>query len=164
MRAICPGSFDPVTWGHLDVIGRARGLFDEVLVAVGRNSAKSNLFTLDERIAMMTEALDGRPGIRVVALHGLLADFARANGCGVIVKGLRFAGDFEFELQMAQMNAHLTGIETVLLPASPAWGTVSSTIVREVAAYGGDVSQFVPASANVHIRAKGNVREKGEPA
>lgn len=162
MRAICPGSFDPVTWGHLDIITRAADLFGEVVVAVGRNSSKKNLFSVDERIEMLQEALADRPGVSVVELQGLLVDFARSAGCDVIVKGVRFAGDFEYELQMAQMNGRLTGIETVLLPASPAWGTVSSTVVREVAAYGGDVSEFVPASANARILIRAGGREKGE--
>lgn len=162
MRAICPGSFDPVTRGHVDIIERAERLFGDVLVAVGRNSAKNYLFTTEERIELLTDALAGYPGVRVVELSGLLVDFARDNECDVIVKGLRFAGDFEFELQMAQMNSHLTGIETVLLPASPEWGTVSSTVVREVAGYGGDVSKFVPTTAYARIQAKVASRGKGE--
>lgn len=160
MRAMCAGSFDPVTHGHLDIIERARVLFGEVVVAVGRNSAKNYLFSPDERLEMVAEALGGRPGCTVVPLDGLLVDFARSHGCDVIVKGLRFAGDFEFELQMAQMNAHLTGVETVLLPAASAWSTLSSTIVREVASYGGDVSEFVPTSVNERIRAKVSSRNK----
>jgi len=152
MRAICPGSFDPVTYGHLDIIDRAHAMFGEVLVAVGRNSAKNYLFDAQERVALLKDALGARDGIEVVVLEGLLVDFSRAHGCGVIVKGVRFAGDFEFELPMAQMNSRLTGIETVLLPATTRWGAVSSTIVREVASYGGDVSEFVPASVNTAIR------------
>lgn len=163
MRAICPGSFDPVTHGHLDIIGRAAHLFGEVVVAVGRNSAKNYLFTTEERVAMLTEATAGLSGVRVVPLTGLLVDFCREQGCDVIVKGLRFAGDFEFELQMAQMNTHLTGIETVLLPTAAQWAALSSTIIREVASYGGDVSEFVPASVNAAIHKKVAVRKEETP-
>ena len=151
MRAICPGSFDPVTYGHLDIIDRARLLFDEVIVAVGRNSTKKYLFTPDERQEMLIDACAARPGVTVVQLDGLLVDFCREQGCDVIVKGLRFAGDFEFELQMAQMNHALTGIETVLLPTAARWASLSSTIIREVASLGGDVSEFVPAAVNTLI-------------
>ena len=154
MRAICPGSFDPVTHGHLDIVSRSARLFDEVIVAVGRNSAKNYLFTPDERVAMLEEACGAREGVRILQLTGLLVDFCRAHDCDVIVKGLRFAGDFEFELQMAQMNQKLTGVETVLLPAAARWATLSSTIIREVASFGGDVSEFVPASVNARIHAK----------
>jgi len=154
MRAICPGSFDPVTHGHLDIIDRARHLFGDVVVAVGRNSSKNYLFSPDERQAMLAEACAGRDGVAVVPLDGLLVDFCREHACDVIVKGLRFAGDFEFELQMAQMNRSLTGIDTVLLPAAPRWASLSSTIIREVASWGGDVSEFVPATVNTLIKAK----------
>lgn len=154
MRAICPGSFDPVTYGHLDIIERAATLFGDVLVAVGRNSTKKYLFTPDERAAMLTEALAGIGGVRVVQLEGLLVDYCRDNAVDVIVKGLRFAGDFEFELQMAQMNHALTGIETALLPTAARWAHLSSTMIREVASLGGEVAQFVPPSVNARIRAK----------
>ena len=159
MRALCPGSFDPVTYGHLDIIERAERLFGEVVVAVGRNSAKRNLFSPEERVDMLTQACGGRPGVRVLLLEGLLVDFARAQECDVIVKGLRFAGDFEFELQMAQMNAHLTGVETVLLPTAARWAAVSSTIIREVAGYGGDVSEFVPPGVAARLAALTHHRE-----
>ncbi len=154
MRAICPGSFDPVTFGHLDIVERAANLFDEVVVAVGRNSAKNYLFTPDERQEMLVEALERTHGVRVVQLDGLLVDFCRDQGCDVIVKGLRFAGDFEFELQMAQMNHALSGIETIMLPTASRWAHLSSTMIREIAKLGGDVSQFVPTSVDARIRAK----------
>ncbi len=154
MRAICPGSFDPVTHGHLDIIGRAAALFDEVVVAVGRNSAKNYLFAPDERVAMVVEALSGFGNVRVAPLTGLLVDFARAEGCDVIVKGLRFASDFEFELQMAQMNHALSGIETVMLPTAARWAHLSSTMIREVALLGGDVEQFVTPEVAARVRAK----------
>ena len=153
MLAICPGSFDPVTHGHLDIITRAATLFDRVIVAVGRNSAKNHLFTLDERLEMLTAATAGLPGVRVLPLTGLLVDFCREQGAGVIVKGLRFASDFDYELQMAHMNSAVGRVETVMLPASAAWATVSSTMIREVASYGGDVSGFVPEAVAERIRA-----------
>ena len=123
MLAICPGSFDPVTHGHLDVIARAAALFDEVIVAVGRNSAKNYLFTLEERLDLVREAT-ARPGRTSASrpLDGLLVDFAARTGRGVLVKGLRFASDFDFELQMAHMNAVVGSVETVMLPASLAMG------------------------------------------
>jgi pantetheine-phosphate adenylyltransferase len=145
MLAICPGSFDPVTHGHLDVIGRAAALFDRVIVAVGRNSAKNYLFTLEERLELMQETTRAWPNVTVEALDGLLVDFARARGAGVLVKGLRFASDFDFELQMAHINAVVGSVETIMLPASSQWATLSSTMIREVASYGGDVGAFVPA-------------------
>ena len=154
MRAICPGSFDPVTHGHLDIIERAAQMFGEVVVAVGRNSAKNYLFTPDERVAMLEEACGAREGVRILQLTGLLVDFCRAHDCDVIVKGLRFASDFEFELQMAQMNFALSGIETIMLPTAARWAHLSSTMIREVAKLGGDVSQFVTADVADRIRAR----------
>lgn len=144
MKAICPGSFDPVTHGHLDIIGRAAGMFDEVVVGVGRNMAKNGLFTPEERVDMLTEAVGEFPQVSVTLISGILAEFCRDHGIGVIVKGLRFASDFDYELQMAQMNKKLTGIETVFLPTAAQWSFVSSTLVREVSALGGDISEFVP--------------------
>lgn len=152
MKALCPGSFDPVTYGHLDVIERAAALFDEVVVAVGRNSAKNYLFTADERVEMLTEACRDYPGVTVELLSGLLVDFAADHNADVIVKGLRCAGDFEFELQMAQMNHALTGIETAMLPTAARWAHLSSTMIREIAGLGGDVTQFVPPIVNERIQ------------
>lgn len=154
MRAVCPGSFDPVTHGHLDIIGRSARVFDEVIVAVGRNSAKNYLFTPDERVEMATAAVAEWPTVRVVPLAGLLVDFCRDLDADVIVKGLRFASDFEFELQMAQMNFALSGIETVMLPTAARWAHLSSTMIREVARLGGDVGQFVTDDVAARIRAK----------
>lgn len=154
MKAVCPGSFDPITHGHLDVIGRAARLFDEVIVAVGRNSTKKYLFDTDERIELATAATADLPNVRVEPLTGLLVDFCVERGAGVVVKGLRFGSDFDFELQMAHINQSLTGLETVLLPASARWGTLSSTMIREVATLGGDVSGFVPALVAERIEAK----------
>jgi pantetheine-phosphate adenylyltransferase len=162
MLAICPGSFDPVTHGHLDVIRRAAALFDEVIVAVGRNSAKNYLFTLEERLELVREVTGEWPNVRVEALDGLLVDFARARGAGVLVKGLRFASDFDFELQMAHINAVVGSVETVMLPASSQWATLSSTMIREVASYGGDVAAFVPDVVARQIRRKAKGMEHAD--
>ena len=156
MRAVCPGSFDPITHGHLDVIRRAGGLFDEVIVAVGRNSAKNYLFTPDERVAMLTDAVKDLPGVQVLLLDGLLVDFCRDRGITAVVKGLRFGSDFDFEVQMAHMNRGLSGLETILLPAAREHLTLSSTILREVIKLGGDVTPYVPtnvAEAVARLRA-----------
>jgi pantetheine-phosphate adenylyltransferase len=144
-RAVCPGSFDPVTNGHLDVIGRAAGLFDEVVVAVGVNPSKSTrLFTAEERLGMLRQACSTWDNVRVAEFSGLLTDFCRAEGIGAIVKGLRAVSDFDYELQMAQMNASLTEVETVFMPTSPEWSFLASSLVREIAQFGGDVSGLVP--------------------
>lgn len=158
MKAICPGSFDPVTHGHLDIVARSARLFDEVIVAVGRNSAKNYLFTPNERVSMIRDAVGGLPGVTVTLLDGLLVDFCRAHDVDVIVKGLRFASDFDFELQMAQMNHALTGIETIMLPTSAQWSHLSSTMIREIAKLGGDVSQFVTPEVARRIAAKTSER------
>jgi pantetheine-phosphate adenylyltransferase len=144
-RAVCPGSFDPVTLGHLDVIGRAAGLFDEVLVAVGTNPSKSRLFSPEERLEMLRRACADIEGVRVASFSGLLTDFCTANDVHAIVKGLRAGTDFDYELPMAHMNASLApGVETVYLPTSAGWSFVSSSLVKEVAGFGGDISRFVP--------------------
>jgi pantetheine-phosphate adenylyltransferase len=143
-RAACPGSFDPMTNGHLDVIGRAAALFDEVVVAVGTNQSKNRLFTADERLEMLTEAVAPHPNVRVAGFEGLLTDFCRAHDVQAIVKGLRAVSDFDYELQMAQMNSRLSGVETVFVPTSPAYSFVASSLVKEVAMLGGDVSTLVP--------------------
>ena len=143
-RAVCPGSFDPVTRGHLDVIGRAAHLFDEVVVAVGHNSAKNALFTPDERVAMLAEACAPWRGVSVSLFSGLLVDFCTAHGVGSIVKGVRSASDFDYELRMAQMKSRLAGVDTLFLPTAPQWSFVSSSLVREVALLGGDISELLP--------------------
>ena len=164
MRAICPGSFDPVTHGHLDIVSRSARLFDEVIVAVGRNSAKNYLFTPDERVEMLQDAVAGLPGVSVTLLDGLLVDYCREQGVDVIVKGLRFASDFEFELQMAQMNHALSGIETIMLPTAARWAHLSSTMIREVAKLGGDVSQFVTEDVATRIQARTTPHSEGGAA
>ncbi|MDO5736043.1 MAG: pantetheine-phosphate adenylyltransferase [Propionibacteriaceae bacterium] len=144
MRTVlCPGSFDPITLGHMDIIMRARDLFGHVLVGVGRNNQKKYLFG-DQRIHLVREALAGVEGVDVEPIEGLLVDFCRAHGISSVIKGLRFGADFDFELQMAHMNRGLTGLETVLLPAAAEHVTLSSTILREVMKLGGDVDKYVP--------------------
>ena len=144
-RAVCPGSFDPVTHGHLDIVGRAAQLFDEVVVAVGVNSSKKRLFDPDERMAMLRLACEPWDNVRVDSFSGLLTDFCRAHDVRAIVKGLRAVSDFDYELQMAQMNASLADdVETVFVPTSPEWSFLASSLVKEVAAFGGDVSGLVP--------------------
>ena len=143
-RAVCPGSFDPVTNGHLDIVERAATLFDEVVVAVGVNKSKSRLFGPEERIAMLEQATASLPNVTVAGFTGLLTTFCQERGATAIVKGLRAVSDYEYELQMAQMNSSLTQIETVFVPTSPEWSFLASSLVKEVAAFGGDVSSLVP--------------------
>jgi len=143
-RAVCPGSFDPVTNGHLDIISRASKLFDEVVVAVLINKSKQGLFTVDERMDMLREVCAEFPNVKVDAFHGLLVNFCRERDIIAIVKGLRAVSDFDYELQMAQMNSSLAPVETVFVPTSPTYSFLASSLVKEVAAYGGDVSGLVP--------------------
>jgi len=152
VAVLYPGSFDPVTNGHLDVIERAAEGFDRVVVAVLRNVGKRPLFTLDERLDLLRTAAEGLPGVEVVAFEGLLVDVCRDLGIGLIVKGLRAAADFEYELQMAQMNRHLAGVDTLFLPTSPAWSYLSSSLVKEVARFGGDVADLVPPAVAALLR------------
>ncbi|HZC27596.1 MAG TPA: pantetheine-phosphate adenylyltransferase [Actinopolymorphaceae bacterium] len=149
-RAVCPGSFDPVTNGHLDIIVRAARLFDEVTVAVGANPRKEGLFTVEERVEMLREVSKDLTDVQVTIFDGLLVDFCRSRGIQAIVKGLRAVGDFDYELQMAQMNLRLTGVETIFVPTSPEYSFLSSRLVKEVATFGGDVSGLVPD--HVHRR------------
>lgn len=143
-KAVCPGSFDPITNGHLDVIERASGLFDEVVIAVLVNNSKSGLFTINERIDMITESVKHLKNVKVDTWSGLLVDYCRAHGIAAIVKGLRAVSDFDYELQMAQMNLQLKGVDTLLMATKPAYSFLSSSLVREIARYGGDVSNLVP--------------------
>ena len=144
--AVCPGSFDPVTNGHIDIIGRAAALFDHVTVGVLVNQTKSSLFTVDERIAMLEEVCAGYPNVTVQSFSGLLVDFCRDHKISAIVKGLRAVTDFDYELQMAQMNNRLTGIETLFVSTKPVYGYLSSSLVNEIAGHGGDVTGLVPDS------------------
>ncbi len=143
-RAVCPGSYDPATNGHLDIIERAAKLFDEVVVAVGVNKSKKGMFTTEERIDMLREITAKLPNVRVESWHGLLVDYCRENDISAVAKGLRSVSDFDYELQMAQMNRELSGLETLLMANNPAYGFVSSSLVKEVAALGGDIEHLVP--------------------
>ena len=143
-RVACPGSFDPVTNGHLDIIRRAARLHDEVLVVVGANLAKEGLFTVEERLGMLREVTSDLPNVSVDKFTGLLVDFCRVRGISAIVKGLRAVSDFEYEMQMAQMNYRLAKVETLFMTTNPLYSFLSSSLVKEIARYGGDVSGLVP--------------------
>jgi pantetheine-phosphate adenylyltransferase len=143
-RAICPGSFDPVTNGHLDIIGRAAELYDEVTVAVFVNQSKSSMFTVDERIEMLREVTAQWPNVAINSFRGLVVDYCRTNDIPVIVKGLRAVSDFDYELQMAQMNRGLAGVDTLFMPTNPEYSFLASSLVKEIANWGGDVSALVP--------------------
>ena len=154
LPALCPGTFDPVTNGHLDIIERASRCFDTVVVAILENPAKTALFDLGERLAMLKEGVADFEHVEVESFSGLLVDFARARGIRVIVKGLRAVSDFDFELQMAQMNRKLTGAETFFVPTSPQWSYLSSSLIKEVVRFGGDVSGLVPDFVRERLVAK----------
>lgn len=142
--AVCPGSFDPVTNGHLDIIGRASRLYDDVVVAVMPNRLKAGLFSLEERMDQLREVTSEYGNVTVDAFEGLLVDFCRDRGIAAVVKGLRAVSDFDYELQMAQMNHGLAGVETLFMATNPLYSFLSSSLVKEVATYGGDVSGLVP--------------------
>ena len=153
-RAVCPGSFDPVTNGHLDIIGRASRLYDEVVVAVLINKTKSSLFTVEERVELLVECTSSYGNVTVDSFHGLIVDFCRDRQIPVIAKGLRAVSDFDYELKMAQMNNGLADVETLFMPTSPPYSFLSSSLVKEVATYGGDVSGLVPDPVLVRLREK----------
>jgi pantetheine-phosphate adenylyltransferase len=152
--AVCPGSFDPVTMGHLDVFERASRMSDQVIVAVLINKKKSSLFTLDERIEMLTEATAHLPNVSVDSFYGLLVDYCRDHNVNAIVKGLRAVSDFDYELQMAQMNYRLTQVETCFISTNPLYSYLSSSLVKEVATHGGNVSGLVPEVVLKRLEAK----------
>ena len=144
VSAVIPGSFDPVTYGHLDVIERAAARFDSLVVACLRNRGKEPMFDVDERVALLKDVVADYGNVEVASFEGLLVDFCRSRGIGVIVKGLRAVSDFEYELQMAQMNHRIGDVETLFLATSPVYSFLSSSLVKEVARFGGDISDFVP--------------------
>jgi len=144
LTALCPGTFDPVTNGHLDIIERAARRFDALVVGVLDNPAKQPLFTAPERVSMLKEATASLSNVEVASFSGLLVGFARARGTDVVVKGLRAMTDFEYEIQMAQMNQRLAGVETFFMTTAPSWSYLSSSLVKEVARFGGDVTGLVP--------------------
>ncbi len=160
VTAVCPGSFDPVTLGHLDVIGRAAARVDHLVVACLQNPRKQPFLPAAERLSLLEDATADLDNVEVAAFDGLLVDFCRRRGVGLVVKGLRAAGDFEYELRMAQMNRELAGVETLFLPTSPVYSYLSSSLVKEVARFGGDVSHLVPPAAAVHLR---RLRTRDDP-
>jgi len=153
-RAICPGSFDPITYGHLDIIGRASAQFDEVIVAVGNNRSKEGYFTVEERTNMIAETTAKFGNVKVDSWKGLLGDYCRANKIDVIIKGLRAMSDFEYELQMAQVNLQGSGVESMFMATSPAHSFLSSSLIRELAHYNGDVSSMVPPAVVAALKAR----------
>ncbi|MFJ7245191.1 pantetheine-phosphate adenylyltransferase [Kitasatospora sp. NPDC098652] len=157
-RAVCPGSFDPIHKGHLEIIERASKLYDVVHVAVLINRNKQGMFTVEERIGLIEEVTVPFGNVVVESHHGLLVDYCRDRGIPAIIKGLRAVSDFDYELQMAQMNHGLTGVETLFLPTSPTYSFLSSTLVKEVASYGGDVSHLLPET--VHRRLVDRIAER----
>lgn len=152
--AVCPGSFDPVTLGHVDVFERAAAQFDEVVVAVLVNPNKKGMFSLEERLELIAETTAHLPNVRAESGQGLVVDFVRDRGFTAIVKGLRSGTDFEYELQMAQMNRHIAGVDTFFIATAPQFSFVSSSLAKEVATLGGDVSALLPDAVNVRLRAK----------
>jgi pantetheine-phosphate adenylyltransferase, bacterial len=152
--AVCPGSFDPVTNGHLDVFSRAADLADRVIVAVLINKTKSSLFTVDERIEMLRDVVAPLGNVEVDSFHGLLVDYCREHDVQAIVKGLRAVSDFDYELQMAQMNYRLAGVETLFVSTNPLYSYLSSSLVKEIAAYGGSVEGLLPVEVVARLTAK----------
>ena len=153
-RAVCPGSFDPITYGHLDIIERASAQFDEVIVAVGNNRAKEGYFTVEERMAMIAETTAKFGNVKVDSWKGLLGEYCKANNIDVIIKGLRAMSDFDYELQMAQVNLQGSGVESMFMATSPVHSFLSSSLIKELAHYDGDVSGMVPPVVNSALKAR----------
>ena len=143
-RVVCPGSFDPITFGHLDIIKRASSIFDEIVIAVLVNQTKQTLFTVDERIEMIGEVTAQYKNVKVASWSGLLVDYCKANDISMIVKGLRAVTDFDYELQMSQINLQLQGVETLFMSTAPAHSFLSSSLVKEIASYGGAARDAIP--------------------
>jgi pantetheine-phosphate adenylyltransferase len=153
-RAVCPGSFDPITYGHLDIIERASKQFDEVIVAVFANRKKEGLFSVEERLDLIAANVSRYGNVKVDSGSGLLVDYCKAKDVDVIVKGLRAVTDFDYELQMAQVHTQASGVETMFMATSPTHSFLSSSIVKELSFYGGDVSSMVPANVNAALQAR----------
>ncbi len=153
-KAVCPGSFDPVTNGHLDVFARASKLADEVIIVVAINKNKSGTFSIEERMEMLREVVAPYPNIRVDSFMGLLVDYCKTNQVQAIVKGLRAVTDFDYELQMAQMNYRLTEIETLFVSTNPIYSYLSSSLIKEVATYGGDINGLLPGTVQERLLAR----------
>lgn len=158
-RAVCPGSFDPITFGHLDIIERASHQFDEVIVTVFVNRKKLSLFTIQERMQMIQENISKFKNVRVDSGDGLLVEYCKANSVQAIVKGLRAVTDFDYELQMAQVHTQASGVETMFMATSPTHSFLSSSIVKELAHFGGDVSTMVPDNVHKALKARVGVSE-----
>jgi pantetheine-phosphate adenylyltransferase len=154
VAAVCPGSFDPITLGHLDIIERAAQRFDRLVVAVLENPRKEALFTVEERIGLIRAEVDHHEGVEVDRFQGLLVDFCNARGIGIVCKGLRAVSDFEYELQMAQMNRRIGGVETVFMSTSPEHSYLSSSLVKEVARFGGPLTGTVPERVEAALKTK----------
>ena len=154
LTGLCPGTFDPVTNGHLDIIERASRHFDRFVVGVLQNPSKAPLFSVEERVSLLKEVTGGLPGVEVGTFSGLLVDYARQQDANVIVKGLRAITDFDYELQMAQMNHRMSGMETFFVPTSPQWSYLSSSLIRDVVRFGGDVSGMVPGFVREALEAR----------
>ena len=159
-RAVCPGSFDPITYGHLDIIERASHHFDEVTVAVLENRTKSSLFTVEERISMISEVTKKFTNVRVDSWSGLLVEYCKSKSIQSIVKGLRAVSDFEYELQMAQVNLQGSGVETMFMATSPTHSFLSSSLVKEIASHGGDVSAYMPAAIVSKLKSRVELNKK----
>jgi pantetheine-phosphate adenylyltransferase len=153
-RVVCPGSFDPITFGHLDIIERASKMFDEVVIAVLVNVTKSSLFSVDERMEMIREVTKKYGNVKVDSWSGLLVYYCQENKIPIIVKGLRAVTDFDYELQMSQINLQLKGVETLFMSTAPAHSFLSSSLVKEIASYDGDVSNYIPASLVPKLKAR----------
>jgi pantetheine-phosphate adenylyltransferase len=151
-RVVCPGSFDPVTNGHLDIISRAAAMYDEVVVAVLINVTKQGLFTVDERVELLREVTSEYGNVKIDRFHGLLVDFCAANGITAVVKGLRAVSDFEYEMQMAQANYRMAKVETLFMTTSPQYSFLSSSLIKQIARFGGDLSGLVPEPVASRLR------------
>jgi pantetheine-phosphate adenylyltransferase len=163
-RVLCPGSYDPVTNGHLDIISRASRLYDEVVVAVSHNIAKKSLFGTEERVEIIREVTKDYGNVVVAGFEGLTVDFCREHAIPVIVRGLRAVSDFDYELQIAQMNHKMAGVETMFMATNPLYSFLSSSLVKEIAQYGGDVSGLVPDAVRERLTRRFGTGGRDEPS